>query len=97
MSEIRLARAHRLPVGRVKAIAQSAADELARRFQTVSEWNGDTLHIRRAGIEGLIEISPTQIALEIRLGLVLRAWRRSIEKQASERLDRLLAGADPAG
>lgn len=72
-------------------MAQTAADELAKEYDLTLRWDGDTLHLRRNGVEGRIEVSPSQIALEIRLGLLLKGLRRVIEKKAGERLDAVLA------
>ena len=91
MSDIRIARAHRLPLSRAKAAAQAAADEMARLYQVTSEWQGDSLHFRRGSLTGRIDVSPSQVAMEIRLGFLLRAFRRSIEEKVGERLDAVLA------
>jgi len=91
MADIRIARAHSLPLSRARAAAQAAADELGRRYEFTSQWQGDTLHFRRHGVQGRIEVSPSQIALEISLGLLLKGFRRHIEESASKHLDQLLA------
>lgn len=98
MADIRIARPHGLPVSRAKAAAQAAADDLAREFALTCEWQGDTLHFRRSGVHGRIEVSPSQIAVEMHLGLLLRGLRKSIEDSVGRRLDALLlqqAGAVP--
>jgi putative polyhydroxyalkanoate system protein len=93
MPDIRIARAHSLPLSRAKAAAQAAADDLAQRFELSSRWEGDTLHFRRSGVQGRIEVSATQIALEISLGLLLKGFKSSIEQSVGKRLDELLAGS----
>jgi len=94
MADIRIARAHGLPVSRAKAAAQAAAEDLGRQFSLTSQWIGDTLHFHRAGVRGWIEVSPSQIALEIHLGFLLRALKPAIEQSVGRRLDELLAVAD---
>jgi len=96
MADIRIARPHALPVSRAKAVAQAAADELGREYALTSRWQGDTLHFERSGVQGTIEVSPSQIALEIRLGLLLRGFRKSIEQSVGKHLDQVLGGAPPA-
>lgn len=91
MADIRIARAHSLPLSRARAAAQAAADELGRRYEVTSQWQGDTLLFRRSGVQGRIDVSPSQIALEISLGLLLKGFRRRIEEAASKHLDQLLA------
>ena len=92
MPDIRIARPHALPVSRAKAVAQAAADELAREYSLVSEWRGDTLHFHRSGVLGRIEVSPSQIALEVELGLLFKGLRKAIEQSVQRRLDQVLAG-----
>jgi putative polyhydroxyalkanoate system protein len=91
MPDIRIARAHSLPLSRARAAAQAAADDLAQRYDLTSQWVGDTLQFRRSGVQGSIEVSPSQIALEISLGLLLKGFRMQIEKEVGKRLDELLA------
>jgi putative polyhydroxyalkanoate system protein len=94
MADIRIARAHGLSVSRAKAAAQAAAEDLAQQFSLTSQWKGNTLHFERAGVRGWIEVSPSQIALEIHLGLLLKALKPAIEKSVGRRLDELLAVAE---
>ena len=91
MADIRIARAHGLPVSRAKAAAQAAAEDLGRQYALTSRWQGDTLHFYRAGVRGWIEVSPSQIALEIHLGILLKGLRSAIERSVGRRLDELLA------
>jgi putative polyhydroxyalkanoate system protein len=93
MSEIRLARPHRLPLSRARAAVQGAAAQLGQDFGVTWHWEGDTLHLRRAGVEGRIEISPTQIALELHLGLLLLGLRSRIRDQLGAWLDSVTATA----
>jgi putative polyhydroxyalkanoate system protein len=91
VADIRIARPHALPVSRAKAAAQAAADDLSQRYALTSEWQGNTLHFRRSGVHGRIEVSPSQIALEIHLGILLRGFKGTIEQNVGRHLDELLA------
>jgi putative polyhydroxyalkanoate system protein len=91
MPDIRIARAHALPLSRARAAAQNAADELSQRYSMTSHWVGDTLFFSRAGVQGRIDVSPSQIALEVELGLFLKGLRSAIEQSVGQRLDELLA------
>lgn len=94
MADIRIARAHDLPVSRAKAAAQAAAEDLERQYSLTSQWKGNILHFQRAGVRGWIEVSPSQIALEIHLGLLLKWLKPTIEHSVGRRLDELLAMAE---
>ena len=95
MSDIRLARAHNLALSRARAIAQQAADSLAERYAVICHWEGDTLRFRRPGAEGSMEVSASQIAVEVRLGLLLKPFRQEILRGIESSLDRHLGGASP--
>jgi len=90
MADIRIARPHGLPLSRARAAAQAAADDLAREYALTCNWQGDTLHFQRSGVQGRIEVSPSQIAVEIRLGLLLKGFKASIEQSVARHLERLL-------
>jgi putative polyhydroxyalkanoate system protein len=96
MADIRIARPHGLPLSRAKAAAQAAADDLAREYDLSCKWEGHTLNFRRSGVQGRIEVSPSQIAVEIHLGLLLKGFRSTIEQRVAKRLDELLAQTAPA-
>ena len=91
MADIRIARPHGLPLSRAKAAAQAAADDLAREYALTCKWQGDTLHFQRSGVDGRIEVSPTQIAVEIRLVFLLKGFKGTIEQSVSSHLEKLLA------
>jgi putative polyhydroxyalkanoate system protein len=91
MADIRIARPHGLPLSRAKAAAQAATDGLVREYAITCHWEGDTLHFRRSGVQGRIEVNPSQIALEIRLGLLLKGFKSAIEQSVGKRLDEILA------
>lgn len=93
MADIRIVRIHSLSLSRARAAAQEAADDLALRYALSSEWQGDTLHFRRTGVQGRIEVSADQIALEISLGLLLKGFKGSIEQSVGKHLDRLLSAS----
>jgi len=95
MADIRIARPHGLPLSRAKAAAQAAAENLVREYDLTCQWEGDTLSFRRSGVQGRIEVSPSQIAVEIRLGLLLKGFRSTIEQSVSKRLDEVLAQHAP--
>jgi len=91
MADIRIARPHALPLSRAKAAAQAAADGLAREYDLSWQWRGEALEFRRSGVQGRIEVSPSQIAVEIQLGLLLKGMRKSIEERVVKQLEALIA------
>lgn len=93
MSEIRYKREHHLSIKEAKKIAQKAADELGREYDLVSEWEGDTLHFHRSGVDGHMHVTPHYIDLNVKLGFLLRPFRSAFEHHIERNLDALLASS----
>jgi putative polyhydroxyalkanoate system protein len=90
MSDIKYVRTHRLPLKQAKAIAQKTADDLADEYDLVSEWEGDTLHFHRSGVEGHMHVTTEEIALNVKLGFLLRPFKARFEQHIERHLDELL-------
>lgn len=90
MSDIKYVRTHSLPLKQAKAIAQKTADDLAEEYDLVSEWEGDTLHFHRSGVEGHMHVTPEEIALDVKLGFLLRPFKAKFEQHIERHLDELL-------
>jgi putative polyhydroxyalkanoate system protein len=90
MSDIKYVRKHHLPLKQAKAIAQKTADDLAEEYDLVSEWEGDTLHFHRSGVEGHMHVTTEEIALNVKLGFLLRPFKAKFEQHIERHLDELL-------
>jgi putative polyhydroxyalkanoate system protein len=90
MSDIKYVRTHSLPLKQAKAIAQKTADDLAEEYDLVSEWEGDTLYFHRSGVEGHMRVTPEEIALDVKLGFLLRPFKAKFEQHIERHLDELL-------
>jgi putative polyhydroxyalkanoate system protein len=88
MSDIKYVRSHALPIKQAKAVAQKTADD-----DLVSEWEGDVLHFHRSGVEGHMKVSADKIALDVKLGFLLRPFKHKFEQHIEHHLDELLAAA----
>jgi len=93
MSEIRYKREHHLSIKDAKKIAQKAADDLGREYDLQSEWEGDTLHFRRSGVDGHMHVTAHYIDLHVKLGLLLRPFKAAFERHIERNLDALLASS----
>lgn len=101
MSEIHYVRKHSLSMAEAKKMVQKAADALGEEYDLTSQWEGDTLHFRRSGVDGFMAVSREQVELKVKLGFLLRPFKAKFEEHIERNLDRALAGADkpakPAG
>lgn len=96
MSEIRYKREHHLSVKEAKKVAQKAADDLGREYDLVSEWDGDTLHFHRSGVDGHMHVTAHYIDLNVKLGFLLRPFRSAFEHHIERNIDTLLAAGPKA-
>jgi len=97
MSDIKYVRKHSLPLKQAKAIAQKTADDLAEEYDLESEWECDTLHFHRSGVQGHMHVTPSAIDLDVKLGFLLRPFKARFEQHIERHLDELLeAGAHKA-
>jgi len=93
MSDIKIVRPHRLTLEQARAAAQQTADDLAATYDLESRWEGHTLHFRRSGVEGRMEVSERQIALDLKLGFLLRPFKARFEEHIERHFVQLLEGA----
>ncbi len=96
MSDIKYTRKHNLSLAQAKKIAQKTADDLADEYDLVSEWEGDTLHFHRAGVEGHMHVTESHIDLDVKLGFLLRPFKAKFEQNIERHLDELLDKAKSA-
>jgi putative polyhydroxyalkanoate system protein len=97
MAEIKVVRKHRTTVAQAKKVAQKTADDLASEYDLKSEWQGDTLRFTRSGVDGSMAVSASEIRLDVKLGMLLSAFKHKIEQHIEHRLDELLLAASAPG
>lgn len=97
MADIKVVRKHHGSVAQAKKIAQKTADDLASEYDLVSEWQGDTLRFTRSGVNGSMAVTAKEIRLEVKLGMLLSAFRGKIEQHIEHRLDELLLASNTQG
>jgi putative polyhydroxyalkanoate system protein len=96
MADIRMIKYHALPIAKARQIVQQAADDLGAEYDLASEWRGDTLRFHRAGVEGQMTVTASEIHLDVTLGFLLRPFRARFVEAIEHNFDRLLAGAGKA-
>lgn len=87
MSDIDIRHAHHLPPDRARDAVERAVVTLGQRHGLDYRWEGDTLHFVRPGVDGRIVLTPGEVQVTARLGMLLSAMRGTIESE----LRRLLA------
>ncbi|MEJ6000642.1 polyhydroxyalkanoic acid system family protein [Paucibacter soli] len=97
MAEIRIHREHALGLKKAREIAWAWAEQVEDKFDmecTVLEGEtSDTVEFTRSGVKGELIVAADHFDLHARLGLLLGAFRSTIEGEIQKELDQLLAGA----
>ena len=87
MPAIDIQRQHDLGRGRAREIVADIAAAMQRKFAIDGSWEGDTLHVRRTGVEGSIEVGADRVRVRLRLGLMFGMLKGTIEDEIRRRLD----------
>lgn len=87
MSHIRISRSHTLGVDQAREVLSEIAEELAEEHKVSSVWEGTMLRIKGRGLSGHLEVHATKIEIEARLGLTMRPFKRTLEKELVGLLD----------
>jgi putative polyhydroxyalkanoate system protein len=95
MADINIHREHALGLTRARKIAWQWAEEVEQRFgmecSVIEGETSDTVEFKRAGVEGALIVAADHFDLQARLGFLLGAFSRTIEKEILANLDKLLA------
>lgn len=93
MADIELKRTHHLGLQAARAAADRMADKLGKQFNLSGDWEGNTLHFDRPGVNGSLKVTDKDMHLQVTLGFLLKAMKGPIEKAVHDQLDRVLAEA----
>lgn len=91
MSDIDVTRPHGRSVAEARQIVESLIGRMAKDYDLKHEWVGDTLKFERSGLSGQMAISPQDVHITAKLGLMLKPLKGRIEKELIGVLDRKLA------
>ena len=103
MPDIRIHRTHTLGLAKAREIAWQWAEEVEKKFDmecTVLEGEtSDTVQFTRSGVNGRLIVAADHFDLDAKLGFLLGAFSKTIEREILKNLDTLLgeaAAAKPA-
>ena len=87
MPSIDITRHHSRPLAEAKKKVERVAAHIAEKFQVVYEWQGNTLHFSRSGVDGQIAVTPKLIKVTANLGFLLSMIRDPVEREINRFLD----------
>jgi putative polyhydroxyalkanoate system protein len=87
MPSIDITRHHSRPLAEARQKVERVAKHIADKFQVVYEWQGNTLHFSRAGVDGQIAVTTKLIKVTANLGFLLSMIRDPVEREINRYLD----------
>lgn len=97
MSDIRIHREHSLGLGQARKVAWDWAEQVEAQFDmecTVLEGEtSDTVSFTRSGVKGELIVAADHFDLHAKLGFLLGAFSKTIEREIEKNLDGLLGAA----
>lgn len=91
MAKISITRTHTLGRAGAREVVNQVAADLGAKHQVQSHWEGDTLVIKRSGLDGTLAVTDTEVQIHVSLGLMLSAIKGLLEKEIHAQLDAKLA------
>ncbi len=91
MADIEFTKSHSLTIAKARALVQQAAEALAAEYGLSSEWDGNTLHFHRSGVDGQMHVTDSEIRLHVTLGFLMRAFKGKLAEHIESHFDRVLA------
>jgi putative polyhydroxyalkanoate system protein len=94
MADIEIHRPHGLDLARAQCLAQEwltqAQNDWGMQCSHSSLAGQDTVTFERTGAQGVLRVDATHFDMQIRLGFLLRAYKKQIEDTISRNLDEAL-------
>lgn len=90
MADINIKRAHGRSLAEARKIAETLLGKLAEKFDVTHHWDGDVLRFKRSGVDGQVNVTPKDVEITAKLGLLLKPLKGRIESEVNSVLDKKL-------
>lgn len=94
MANIHIKKRHHLGHDEARDRVEQIARELKKKLNADYAWKGNSLHFKRSGASGHIDLKDDVIEIRIKLGMVLAPMKGKIESAITEQLDLALQGGE---
>ena len=92
MSTISLRQSHKKTPAEMRTMIRQLAAKLEEKYQLKAHWlNDDEVEVQRAGVKGRSSLVPSEVRVEIKLGLMMRAFKSTLETEISRAMAEKLA------
>lgn len=91
MPNISLRQRHNKSPDELRELIKQMAATLEERYQLSSRWlNNDEVEVTRSGIKGRITLGAAEVKVDIKLGLMMAAFKSTIESEISRSMAKKL-------
>ena len=87
MAGFRVTKPYTMSKEEVREAAQGLASSLEREHGVRSSWQGDTVRIRGAGVDGKMSFHDGLIDVNVRLGLLASMFEYTLKQEVQRYLD----------
>ena len=93
MADIHIQRSHELEHAKARDAVAKIAVHLQEKYQLNYRWEGDSVHFKRTGVSGLLQLTANEIMLQVRLGFLLTPFKHQIEREIHSYIDSVFDNA----
>jgi putative polyhydroxyalkanoate system protein len=86
MSQIHIKRAHHLSSEDAKERLEGIARDMQEKLSFDYQWKGNSLHVKRPGATGVIELGDGFIDVRLKLGMMLAPMKGRIKESIEENI-----------
>ncbi len=87
MAGFRLSKPYTMSHEEVRKAAEGLAASLEREHGVRSRWNGDTVYVKGAGIDGQLSLHDGVIDVSVRLGMLAALFEPALKREVQRYLD----------
>lgn len=87
MAQFRITKPYTMPKEEVRRAARGLAASLERQHGVRSRWEGDTVHIHGAGVDGRMSFHDDLIDVSVKLGLLASMFEPVLKAEVQRYLD----------
>jgi putative polyhydroxyalkanoate system protein len=97
VSDVKFSQAHNLGLEKARELAKQWAEDSAKKMglecKHAEGADKDTISFERMGVNGLMTVTGTSFDLEVKLGMMMKAFKPMIEAEISKNLGRIIEKA----
>ena len=87
MAQFRMTKPYTMPKDQLREAAEGLAQSLEKQHGVRSRWDGDSVSIRGAGVDGKLSFHDGLIDVSVKLGLLASAFKGILQSEVQRYLD----------